>query len=370
MTVALAGCLVLASARPTRAEGIAPKAERGPRDFVLAAAGDIAYPRGRMDRLVDGQGEHLFDFVRPLLRSADLAFANLESPYTEAPYTVTKRWPIATPPRRLQYVLSAGFNVFSLANNHVFDCGMPGIRDTLALLERTREERGFLAWAGVASTRERAYEPVVFTVPGKRVRVALLAFGHGHTKLVPVPHGRAALRAIRRARRIADVVVVSVHLGKEYEHMPSPQRAALYRRYVDAGADVVLGHHPHVIQGVEVYRHSIIFYSLGNFSFASKTVRHHQTGARLYGMLPLLVFEKGKLRRAVIVPLYVNNLENLTVAGQVLRHTNFKPQVLQGVFAQHVLGEIRGFTEAIPGVSDEAVRRFRIHGDRAVVVVR
>ncbi len=359
---------------------IPPKSQRGVRDLLLVAGGDVAYPRGWMDRLVERQKSKMFDFVRGYALAADLAFLNLESPYTEAEFVLKKKWPIATPPHRLDYVLDGGFNMFSLANNHMFDAGKQGIIDTLDLLAVKRKahrritketgKRKHLYWTGAARRVRDAYKPSVFKLPGKQLKVAFHAFGYARSNLVPMPYSAKAYKAIREYASKVDITIVSAHHGKEYTHIPDAKKAGVYRKYIDAGADVVLGHHPHVIQGVEAYKNGIIFHSLGNFSFASKTKRHLKTGARLYSIMPLIYFKDGRVERAEVLPLYVNNSAPLKVQGQVLRSTNFKPQVLKGVFADQVLRELKQWTREIPGVNKRAARAFKIKGDRAWIQVR
>ena len=350
---------------------IPPKSKRGSRDMLLVAGGDVAYPRGWMDRLVERQKAKMFDEVRPYANAAELAFVNLESPYTDKPFTLKKKWPIATPPHRLDYVLSGGFNLFSLANNHMGDVGGPGIDDTLELLRQKKEKNKNLFWVGAAESSRKAYDPLLFKVPGKKLTVAFHAFGYAGNNRVGAPASNKALEAIRRHADKADITIVSAHWGKEYIHVPKAGKAGLYRKYIDAGADVVLGHHPHVIQGVEAYKDGIIFHSLGNFSFASKTTRHHKTGAKLYGILPLIYFKNGKLERAEVLPLYVNNAESMVVDGKKLPPTNFKPQVLKGAFARQVLTELAQWTAEIPGIHARAVKAFEIKDDdRAWIQVR
>ncbi len=347
---------------------IPKRKKRSANEFVLVAGGDVAYPRGWLDRFVDRQGAAMFDEVSKYAKDADLAFVNLETPFTDATFKLRKEWQIATPPGRLDYVLDGGFNLFSLANNHMGDTGDQGIFDTLDLLEGRDKARGPLFWIGAARTRKEVYKPLVFTVPGKRTKVVFFAFGYANNPLVPTP-GADAIEAVKRHKRDGDVVVVSVHQGTEYKHVPDKAKTELYRRFMDAGADVLLGHHPHVIQGVEKYKKGVIFHSLGNFSFASKTKRHHKTGAKLYSMLPRLLFRGGKLAAVEIVPLYVNNGEPLVVGREVLRHTDMKPQVLTGVFATQVLTELEGWTHALPGISEKARSAYRIEGDRAYIEV-
>ncbi len=367
----LRALLIVLLSLPFQAAAKLPsKAERGPRDMVLAAGGDVAYPRGWMDRLVERQKSKMFDYVRAYAQASDLAFVNLESPYTEAEFVLQKKWPIATPPHRLDYVLDGGFNMFSLANNHMFDAGEQGIADTLALLKQKRRANPNLFWTGAALKARQAYKPLIFTVPGKELTVAFHAFGYARSNLVPMPYSKAAFKAIRKHAPDVDITIVSAHHGKEYQHIPKPKKASVYRKYIDAGADVVLGHHPHVVQGVEAYKDGIIFHSLGNFSFASKTRRHHKTGAKLYGIMPLIYFKDGRVERAEVLPLYVNNSEPFEVGGETLRPTNFKPQVLKGAFAKRMLKDLRLWTHQLPEVNKRALRAFRIKGGRAWVQVR
>ena len=367
---------------------IAPPSERGERDMVLLAGGDVAYPRGWMDRFVEQQGASMFDEVRPFALAADLAFINLETPLTEAAFVVDKRWPIATPPHRLEFILSGGFNLFSLANNHLFDCGNPGADDTLRLLTNTRQrlaegprapgERRHLFWAGLGRRARDAYEPTILTVPGKTLKVAFHAFGWSGSRRTPAPSRRAALRTVRAHASEADLTVVSIHTGREYRHVPGARKARLFRRFIDAGADIVLGHHPHVIQGVEVYGGGVIFHSLGNFSFASAgnfpsaaaMRRRDEAGVKMYSMLPSIWIRDGRVVGAEIVPLYVNNIAPMTVEGQTLPASKFRPQVLEDPFASTVLGELVRWTAEIPGATAESARALQVRGERAWVQVQ
>ncbi len=368
----LLGILLSAAAAAVASDPlpVTPATQRGSLDLVLAAGGDVAYPENWIDQDFAQAGSGLFSSVVPYVREADLAFVNLESPLTRAPIRLKKKYPIRTSPERLEWLLGGGFNLFSLANNHMYDSGRQGLLDTLDLLEKTRRDNQALWWAGAARTQEVAWRPLVFQPPGKEMKVAFLAFGSAGTPLVPSPHGPRALQAIREASGQADLVIVSAHTGREYQHVPSPRKANLFRAFVEAGADVVLGHHPHVIQGVESYLGGIIFHSLGNFSFASKTVRHRKTGAKLYGMLPLIEVLGGKVHQAAIIPLYVNNAESWRLGQQIVEPRPCVPQVVQGAFAQEVLQSLQQWTRALPGISAQASRSFRINGDHATVQVR
>jgi poly-gamma-glutamate synthesis protein (capsule biosynthesis protein) len=209
--------------------------------------------------------------VEPLLRGADIAFANLETPV--APGTGQPGRPfLFNAPEVLPAALRAsGFTVLSTANNHAYDQGRKGVVETL---ERLRAEH--LVAVGTGTTRADA--EAIRWVQAGGLRVAFLGF----TDLFNINLNRedngpwvrpldpeAAVAAVRRARAQADAVVVSLHWGVEYSHQPLPRQRDLAARLVEAGADLVLGTHPHRLQPVEWLergrRRGLVAYSLGNF---------------------------------------------------------------------------------------------------------
>lgn len=335
--------------------------------LVLVAGGDVAYPKGVKEQALAAQAHTLFDELSPWIKASDLAFLNLETPLTARRAVMARRWPIVTDPARLDWLLQAGFNLFSLANNHTHDAGDQGVADTLAAMEAARARGHEIWWAGAARHRDDAYQVTLVRPEGKDVTVAFVAFGEGRTPLVPRPSTSEALELIAQAAALADIVVVSAHSGREYEHVPRAHRAALFRSYIDVGADVVLGHHPHVVQGVEAYKDGVIFHSLGNLSFASRSIRYMSKGARLFGMFPIIEFERGRLRRVEVIPLFVNNVEPWTLGGQTLEPLLARPQRLHGPFAHHVLDELARWTAAVPGISPEAVAALQRVGERLVI---
>ncbi len=356
--------LLLLLASPVAGEytKITPRKARGARDLVLAAGGDVAYPAGKYDRFLEREGPRLLAPIRSYLDRADLVFVNLEAPLTTAPVVGSKTYQFTMPPERLDWLIAQGVNLFSVANNHIEDAGLPGLRDTIEVLERAARKRG-IHWAGAALGKRSAASPVYFQPRGKKLKVAFLAFTYRGSDRVATPRGGALLTAVREARRRADVVIVSLHYGLEYRHVPRAAKRKLFRAVADAGAQIVLGHHPHVLQGVERRGDSIIFYSLGNLSFASKTQRHHETGARMYGMLPLVEIKDGKLRRVEIVPLYVDNLSSWTLGDAVQPRSRFEPAVLTQPFADEVLRALQGWSAEIEG-NDTTIH---LRGGRGIV---
>ena len=207
----------------------------------------------------------------PLFKGVDLAFANLETPV--APTSGRPGIPFQfNAPETLPMALRAGgFTVLSTANNHAFDQGPKGVSETLQRLQAER-------LVAVGSGEDRARAESLQVIERQGYRVAFLAF----TDLFNLDLNRRAnepwvrpldlepaLQAVRDARRQADLVVVSVHWGNEYQHTPSRRQRDIARALVGAGCDLLLGHHPHVLQPVELIegsgRKALVAFSLGNF---------------------------------------------------------------------------------------------------------
>jgi poly-gamma-glutamate synthesis protein (capsule biosynthesis protein) len=213
----------------------------------------------------------LWEDVEPLIRGADIAFANLETPV--APTSGVSGLPFRfNAPAELPAALRAsGFTVLSTANNHAYDQGAAGVLETL---RRLRAEQ--LVPVGTGATRPEAEQPQV--VEAKGLRVAFLGFTDLYNINLNAKAGgpwvraldpAAAADAVRAARAQADAVVVSIHWGVEYQHEPLPRQREVAQRLCEAGADLILGTHPHVLQPVEMLRsgphRTLVAYSLGNF---------------------------------------------------------------------------------------------------------
>ncbi len=208
--------------------------------------------------------------MRDLISSADLALANMEEP-TPDHFTFHPSGVVFTGnPALLAGVRRAGIDVVSLANNHVGDGGQAGILQTIAHLD----ENG-IAHVGAGSNLAEARRPALLTVGG--VRVAILAYDsiassyYGATATTPgsAPLTEANVRAdVTAARKAgAQLVIVFPHWGVEYTRGPSAFQQRLAHVAIDAGADLVIGNHPHWVQAMEVYRGHPIWYALGNFTF-------------------------------------------------------------------------------------------------------
>jgi poly-gamma-glutamate capsule biosynthesis protein CapA/YwtB (metallophosphatase superfamily) len=237
--------------------------------ITLVAVGDVLLARGIGER-IDRHGlEWPFQHVTSILESADIAFCNLECPLTERGAKVNKVFCFKADPGAVQCLSGAGFDIVSLANNHTLDCGRTGLVETMDVLDAAK-----IAYTGAGRDEAGAREPVILGRNG--LRIAFLA----RNALLPEsPRYRTNAPSIALldpdtiedevadAARQADVVIVSLHWGVEYREYPQPDQEELAHRIIDAGADLVLGHHPHATQPVEEYHGGLIAYSLGNFLF-------------------------------------------------------------------------------------------------------
>ncbi|HVF33428.1 MAG TPA: CapA family protein [Acidimicrobiales bacterium] len=238
----------------------------GGRRVRVALAGDVHAERHLGDEVRAG-GNPLRE-VAPLLQAADIAAVNLETPAGSPGPRQSKEFVFLAPPELLTAIRSAGVDVVSLANNHALDHGAGAMLDTL----RRAREAG-LATVGAGADAAEAFRPAFLDVRGRRVAVI------GLSRVVPPGWAatasrpgvasaydeRAALGAVRSAAASADHVVVLVHWGVELARCPGSDVVGLADRLHGAGAAVVAGHHPHVLQGVQAGPDRVTAYSLGNF---------------------------------------------------------------------------------------------------------
>ena len=307
---------------------------RGPRDLVIVAVGDVSQPATQWVEDTERLQDKVFEPTRHLTTSGDLAFMNLENPVTELRPKAKKTYAFTSPPERLDWYFKAGFNMYSLANNHIADADQPGIDKTIEHLEEYARKNGMHAYhAGAGKTPEEGLGPRYFKPEGKDLMVAFFSLGFGANENVGKFWDEALESKIREADEKADLVIVSSHAGKEYKHLPEKDLQERYRSWVDWGADLVIGHHTHCIRPVEVYESGLIYHSLGNYVFMSRTVRHRKMGAKLYGMLTRIVVVDGRVAGAEIWPTWVNNSDDWEIDGQRIPNAGFVPQLLQGPFA-------------------------------------
>lgn len=240
-------------------------------ELILAAVGDIMLSRVVADK-IDRYGEdYPFRAVKTWLAEAEIVFGNLETPLTSGRRILTGEMVFRANPSLATTLKNYNFSILSLANNHTMNFGHEGIRQTFSSFDKAA-----LTYVGAGENLLEARQAKYFE--GQGIKLAFLAYND--SDVVPLSYSadenlpgtafmdlEAMTVAVRQAKSQADFVIVSVHSGQEYEAVHSRRQEEFSRAAIDAGAELVIGHHPHVVQDAEIYKGKLIFYSLGNFIF-------------------------------------------------------------------------------------------------------
>jgi poly-gamma-glutamate synthesis protein (capsule biosynthesis protein) len=298
-----------------------------PRDrLTLLAGGDVSFGRLVGQMLLRDPGHDFFAALRPWMASADLRFANLEGPLSDQRgETVRPGQPLVFtgPPGGAEALARAGFSIVSTANNHAWDYGKPALLETIALLDRAAVRH-----AGTGPSREASRQAEILEVGGLRVAFLAVTDIWNEGLLSRHPAEPFVARAERSElvaavsalgeRGAADAVIVSYHGGQEYTDDPLPRTVEMLHAAIDGGATAVLGHHPHVVQGVEWYRGRPILYSLGNFLMRMHR-DHPWTGL---GYLARLELRRGEAPLVEACPFRILGVEILPLAGDPRRQAS------------------------------------------------
>ncbi len=328
--------------------GLAVADELSHDTFTIAAVGDLMLGNRTEPFLTEFGAAYPFGEVMPYLAGADVVVGNLESPISVRGTAVeNKKFTLRAGPLAAEALHQAGIRVVSLANNHSMDFGPIALKDTLTALD----ERGIL-YTGAGMDLNDARAPAILKLKGRTIAFLSysltfpLEFFASASRPGTAPGYAEFVKAdIERVRAASDLVVVSFHWGAELMTTAKDYQIELGRLAIDWGADLVLGHHPHILQELEIYKGRLIAYSLGNFVFGSESNRTNTS------MILLLTFQGKSLAKVEAVPLDVNNYR-----------VKYRPRVLTGKNAQEVI-------ENINAVSDRFKTRLRFGNDRGTITL-
>ena len=250
----ISGCALAESATMPPVPTLEPLPDE-PVRVLITAAGDCTLGgevktgiHKRFIRCAEDNGlEYFFANVRDIFAADDLTIVNLEGPLTTATKRASKKYVMRGDPAYAGILSGASVEVANLANNHTLDFGEQGYQDTLAALDAS----------GVAA----AEGDTLYIAEKEGYRIGFIGYEKWNYSAAD------AVAGVKAARSQCDLLIVSVHWGEEYDYTAESSQKKLGRALIDAGADLVIGHHPHVIQGVEQYQGKYIVYSLGNFCF-------------------------------------------------------------------------------------------------------
>lgn len=267
----------------------------------LVAVGDIMLGRLVKDYYVKNGPTYPYEGegIVPLLNAADVAFANLECPISDRGVREDKGYEFRADPSCIEGLTHAGFDVLSLANNHTGDYGDTALTDTLDILS----EADIVA-VGAGRTITEAHAVQVIEVNG--LRLGFLAYnqiGPNWFEAEDDSPGSAfmdrerMIEDVQQARELADVVIVSCHWGVEYTPYRNNSQVQYAQALAAAGASLIIGHHPHVVQGIDYIENTLVLYSLGNFVFDQGNPR-----ATAEGIIARCVLDASGVKRYELLP--------------------------------------------------------------------
>jgi poly-gamma-glutamate synthesis protein (capsule biosynthesis protein) len=280
--------------------------ERKKEKITLFFVGDIMLDRGVKYSIEKyGKGDYKFPFLKIVdeLKKADILFGNLESVISDKGKKVGSIYSFRADPEAIEGLKFAGFDILSVANNHIFDYGREAMEDSFKRLKEAK-----IDYLGGGFNEKEACSPIIKEI-GK-TKIAFLAFSNLGTPLWAASEKKSGIcwlekekmeRIINEIKKKADIVVVSFHYGEEYFSKPTQFQISISHSAIDSGANLVIGHHPHFVQPIEKYKSGWIAYSLGNFVFDQKFSKETMTGLMLK-----ISIENSKIKEVIPIKIKIN----------------------------------------------------------------
>jgi len=261
------------------------KYQNTPSHLTLSFVGDMMFDRGVKSSVYknfEGSYDALFTNLKPIFEMSDIVFGNLEGPISDKGRNVGSKYSFRFEPQVAQSLKNNKFSIVSFANNHVGDWSIEAFEDTLHYLE----EAGVL-FTGAGKNLQEAESPTIIEKHG--IKIGFLGFSDVGPIWMEAKENQAGqllasnpnrIQIIEKAKKQSDILIVSYHWGNEY--VPHNERQELLAKSsIDAGADIIIGHHPHIIQDIEEYKTGVIAYSLGNAIFDQHFSKETMEGALL-----------------------------------------------------------------------------------------
>jgi len=289
-----------------------------PQPITLTFAGDVMLA-GAVGKLAETHGTPwLFAGVQSVFAEDDLTMVNLECAVSTRGQAEEKQYTFRAAPSVLPGLKQSGVEAVTLANNHAMDFGRQALSDTFTNLRNAD-----ITYVGAGANADEAYQPALLMVKGQRVALfggsrvlpdTRWYAGTQHAGLAAVYDPTRLLAEIRAVRAQADLVVVYLHWGIERAAWPEAYQRTLARQCIDAGADLIIGSHPHVLQGFEYYQGKLIAYSLGNFVF------NNRSG---HTMLVQATFTGNTLQAAKMIPCVYDHYRPIVAEQSAARQRIF-----------------------------------------------
>jgi len=280
-------------------------------NIELLFVGDIMLSRKVGENIV-ASGDWRFPFLKiaDFLGSADLTFANLENPVSNRGVKMGSIYSFRADPRTLEGLTYAGIDIVSLANNHIWDYGRDAFLDTMTYLDNIG-----ISYVGAGQNFDNVHRGITSTVKG--TKITYLAYTDLLSKQLAATATSPGVAYLDRTQMVKDIVqakassdfvIVSFHTGDEYETQHNQNQEVIFKEAIDAGASLVIGHHPHVVQEVEQYKNGWIAYSLGNFIFDQNFSEETKQGLALR-----VTLQNEKIESVESIPVYISALSQPSI---------------------------------------------------------
>ncbi|MCX7745520.1 MAG: CapA family protein [Clostridia bacterium] len=290
----------------------------------ITAVGDILLGRGVGGRLQKDKKGYIYPFEKVVhyLKEGDIVFGNLEEPITSSQHGLLGireggKYVLKNEVEAFNGIKYAGFNLLNLANNHILDYYDIGLNDTIRILDQNQ-----IAHSGAGKDLEEARKLAI--IEKKGVKVGMLSYTDMSEVLYkgnpPIrfraekdrygvaPRNYDYIREdIEKAKGQVDLLIISLHWGKEESFDVLPEQVEMSHKLLDQGADIILGHHPHQFQGIEIYKGKPIIYSLGNFIFDQNDPENQEA------FILQMDFEKKRLTNFYAIPIKTVNKTQVVV---------------------------------------------------------
>jgi poly-gamma-glutamate capsule biosynthesis protein CapA/YwtB (metallophosphatase superfamily) len=281
----------------------------------IIAGGDVMLGSWVEDIIHKEGYDYPFRKINSLLSDTDIFFANLEAPFGTSDSAFEKTYTFHVSMDLVRVLTAGKINVVSLANNHIMDYGVADLISTTDILEKNN-----VHYTGAGINLQNARKPARLEIKGHKIIFAgySLTFPEEFwaTDSTPgtcFPSHSFFYKDIKNFKKYNDIVIVSFHWGGELLKQPKQYQIELAHNAINAGADLILGHHPHVVQGIEIFKNKIVAYSLGNFIFGSYSENVQES------MLLELLYGTNGFEQCKVHPINVYN-----------REVDFQPYFLEG----------------------------------------
>jgi gamma-polyglutamate biosynthesis protein CapA len=306
-----------------------------PEKVTISAVGDILLDRGVEKKVKQYGFKFLLEDVREELMSSDITFANLENPvsflgkpYYGKPDIVTFR----ADPSMLFCLKYADIDIVSLANNHAYDYYSEALTETMDFLDLLD-----IKYIGAGRDLYQARSPVIFDIKG--YTIAFLGYTEAIWSTIQADKENSGIVHLdektvlddilfTKAYHKPDYIILSIHWGIEQKNVPRSSDRELAHKFIDAGADIIFGHHPHVIQGIEMYKGGLIAYSLGNFAFDMSSSETYRS------MILNITLSEGLILDTKIIPVKIVKKK-------------YKPTIAKDKEAKQILDEICKYSQKV-----------------------